>query len=391
MNETLKRRNFLTVREIKLWNNLSEGNPVRVSNVAVALLPCPCLLLHPLIQTPTCEPTSQPALRPAPPPSACGVTAGLGADAGYHHQPCPPCSHGDGYHTGLPLSSLSFLPSNKVPPWRCWICAQLLPLDHKHHHFARSSIPMCYCYTSAYTRDREKKLERCRQAWWLSLSTVSIQTSLYVKLQQNPIWIKGTFTEEILCFIDNVCCHTAPRRVPFYAALLLPPMFFENNQSLVTACMCYLSSFPYFAQHIHLTFSVSPYSPAQKSLVCSPSGTCYAFIKRKMHWTQRELGKPKARCLHSPFPKIFLVRGQRRAMCRNSGPTCDLAQSLPGLPYTNGEFNFLGFVTIQLLLLLHSASPQPAECLISYCCEYCVRHTSLPMVALFGNKSHEMQ
>ena len=131
----------------------------------MALLPCPCLHLHPLIQTPTCKPTSQPALRPAPLPSACGVTAGLGADAGYHHQPCPPCSHGDGYHAGLPTSSPSFLPANKVPPRWCWICAQLLPPDHKHHHFARSSIAMRYCYTSAYTRDREKKLERCRQAW----------------------------------------------------------------------------------------------------------------------------------------------------------------------------------------------------------------------------------
>lgn len=187
------------------------------------------------------------------------------------------------------------------------------------------------------------------------------------------------------------CCHTVPRRVPLYATLLLAPMFFENNQSLVAVCMCYLSIFPYFAQNIHLTFRVFPYSPTQKSLVCSPSGTCSVFINRKMHWTQQELGKSKARCLHSPFQKIFLVRGLWRAMCRNSGPTCDLAQSLPCLLSTNGEFSFLGFVTMQLLLLLHSASPQLTECLTIYCCRYFVPHTCLPVLALFGNKSHEMQ
>lgn len=139
------------------------------------------------------------------------------------------------------------------------------------------------------------------------------------------------------------------------------------------------------SEHIPLTFSVSIFS-CTKSLVCSPRGTCSAFSNRKMHWTRQELGKSKARCLHSPFHKIFLVRRQRRAMCRNSGPTCDLA-----LLYTNGEFSFLGFVTIQPLLLLHSASLQPTECLISYCCGYFVPHTCLPVLALFGNKSHEMQ
>lgn len=119
------------------------------------MLPCPWRPLHPLIQMPTCEPTTQPALRPAPPTSACGVTPGLGADAGYHHQPCPRCSHGDGYHAGLPTSSLSFLSSSKAPLRWCWICAQLLPRDHKHRHFARSSIAMRCSYTSAYARDGE--------------------------------------------------------------------------------------------------------------------------------------------------------------------------------------------------------------------------------------------
>lgn len=246
---------------------------------------------------------------------------------------------GDGYRTDLPTKSLFFLLFTKTPPQWCWVCAQLLPPYHKHHHFARSSIALHYCYTSAYTRDREKKPERCCQAWWLSLCTVLIHTGLHVKWWQRPVCIKGTYTVEILCFIDNVCMllsHSSQESPPL--CLLLPLMFFKNYQSLVTVCMCYLSSFPYHAWHIHLTLWVFPHIPAQKGLVASPRGTCSALFSRRMHWTQWELGKFKARCQHFPFQKIFLVRRQQKAMCRrNSGPTCDLAQSIPGLLYTDSS------------------------------------------------------
>lgn len=299
---------------------------------------------------------------------------------------------GDGYRTGLSTKSLFFLLFTKELPQWCWVCAQLLPPYHKHHYFARSSTVLHYCYTSAYTRDREKKLERCSQAWWLSLSTVLVHTGLYVKGQQKSICIKGTYTVEILCFIDNICMllsHSSQKSHPL--CLLLPLMFFNNYQSLVTVCMCYLSSFPYLAWHVHLTLRVFPHTLAQKGLVTSPRGTCSALFSTRMHSLNTvESGKSKARCLHSPFQKIFLVRRQQRTMCgRNSGPTCDLDQSISGLLYR--EFSSLGFVTIQTVLILHSALPQAAECLISECCGYCVPHTCLPLLSLFWNESHEIE
>lgn len=73
----------------------------------------------------------------------------------------------------------------------------------------------------------------------------------------------------------------------------------KNNLCQQSAALS--EQLPRFCPHIHLTFRVFLYSPSQKSLICSTSGTCSAFIIRDMHRTQWELGKSKARCLHSLF------------------------------------------------------------------------------------------
>lgn len=124
-----------------------------------------------------------------------------------------------------------------------------------------------------------------------------------------------------------------------------------------TSLQHYLSSFSYSAQHIHLTFRAFLYSPPQKSLICS---ICSALINRRMHWTQWELGKSKARCLHSPFQKIFLVSEQWRAMCRNSAPTCDLARSLPGLHTESSTSSDLSPFSYSFFCTMPLQSPQNA-------------------------------
>lgn len=171
-------------------------------------------------------------------PQTCPTTlslwgdAGLRADAGYHHPPCPPCSHGDGYHAGLPTTSPSFLPSNEVPPRWCWICAHVLAPDHKHRHSARSSIAMHYCYTSACTRDRENKLKRCCQAWWLPLSTESMQTGLYVKWRQKPKLNKGHLYW-VNSLLHRQCMHVAVTQPPGESPSM-PPSFYLPCSSRTT-------------------------------------------------------------------------------------------------------------------------------------------------------------
>lgn len=119
----------------------------------------------------------------------------------------------------------------------------------------------------------------------------------------------------------------------------------------------YLNIFSYSAQHIHLTVREFLYSPPQKSLICS---ICSALINRRMPWTLWELGKSKARCLHSPFQKIFLVNKQWRAMCRNSAPTCDLARSLPGPHTESSTFSDLSPFSCCFFCTLPLQSPQNA-------------------------------
>jgi len=74
------------------------------------------------MQIPTCEPTCQPALRPAPPPSAGGVTTGLGADAGSHH-PARLAHPGMAATPTSPRAACPSSPPTKVSPWRFWVCA----------------------------------------------------------------------------------------------------------------------------------------------------------------------------------------------------------------------------------------------------------------------------
>lgn len=175
-----------------------------------------------------CQPTSLPAPRAAPPPLACGVTTALGANSGSCHQPCLPCSHGDGCHAGLPTGSFSFLPYDSSTSSVVLDFAWLLLLDHKHRHFARSSIALRYCCTIYCLYWRQgKKWEMCCQAWWLSLSTASVQTGFKVKWWQNPMRIKVT-----AAWTMHTCCsHTVSRRGPLCTALLSPPVFFDCTSS----------------------------------------------------------------------------------------------------------------------------------------------------------------
>lgn len=82
----------------------------------MVLLPCPCLPLHPRIQTPTCEPTSQPALKPAPPPSACGVMLDSGLTLAAISSPAHPAHMGMATTLASPRAARPFSPPIKHLP-----------------------------------------------------------------------------------------------------------------------------------------------------------------------------------------------------------------------------------------------------------------------------------